>query len=89
LITLYEHKVFAPGVLWNANSFDQWGVEYGKQLTRRLLPIMIQWLHTGSGAEQFDGGAGRNWPGQAMAKTVTWLPILTDTDPYATLNTIK
>ena len=40
LIALYEHKVFALGALWNVNSFDQWGVEYGKQLASRLLPII-------------------------------------------------
>ncbi|HQR04185.1 MAG: glucose-6-phosphate isomerase [Proteobacteria bacterium] len=40
LIALYEHKVFALGVLWNLNSFDQWGVEYGKQLAGRLLPLI-------------------------------------------------
>ena len=37
LIALYEHKVFAQGALWNINSFDQWGVELGKELARRLL----------------------------------------------------
>ena len=40
LIALYEHKVFALGALWNINSFDQWGVEYGKQLAGRLLPMI-------------------------------------------------
>ncbi len=40
LIALYEHKVFALGVLWHLNSFDQWGVEYGKQLASRLLPML-------------------------------------------------
>lgn len=40
LIALYEHKVFALGVLWQLNSFDQWGVEYGKQLANRLLPML-------------------------------------------------
>jgi glucose-6-phosphate isomerase len=40
LIALYEHKVFVLGALWNLNSFDQWGVEYGKQLASRLLPII-------------------------------------------------
>ncbi|MBU0752431.1 MAG: glucose-6-phosphate isomerase [Gammaproteobacteria bacterium] len=40
LIALYEQKTFALGVLWNLNSFDQWGVEYGKQLAGRLLPII-------------------------------------------------
>ena len=38
LIALYEHKVFVQGVVWNINSFDQWGVEFGKQLAGKLLP---------------------------------------------------
>lgn len=38
LIALYEHKVFVQGVIWNINSFDQWGVELGKQLANVLLP---------------------------------------------------
>jgi len=37
LIALYEHKVFVQGVLWNINSFDQWGVELGKELANRIL----------------------------------------------------
>ncbi|MGQ0654962.1 MAG: glucose-6-phosphate isomerase [Betaproteobacteria bacterium] len=37
LIAAYEHKVFTQGVLWNINSFDQWGVELGKQLASKLL----------------------------------------------------
>jgi len=37
LIALYEHKVFVQGVLWDVNSFDQWGVELGKQLAQRIL----------------------------------------------------
>jgi len=37
LIALYEHKVFTQGVLWNINSFDQWGVELGKQMAQRIL----------------------------------------------------
>ncbi len=40
LIALFEHKVFALGMIWNLNSYDQWGVEYGKQLANRLLPII-------------------------------------------------
>lgn len=36
LIALYEHKVFAEGVIWGINSFDQWGVELGKKLARSL-----------------------------------------------------
>jgi len=38
LIALYEHKVFVQGVVWNINSFDQWGVELGKQLAGKILP---------------------------------------------------
>ena len=38
LIALYEHKVFVQGVIWNVNSYDQWGVELGKQLAKALLP---------------------------------------------------
>jgi len=38
LIALYEHKVFVQGVIWHVNSFDQWGVELGKQLAKVILP---------------------------------------------------
>ena len=37
LIALYEHKIFAQGIIWNINSFDQWGVEFGKQLANTIL----------------------------------------------------
>ncbi len=37
LLAMYEHKVFAQGILWNVNSFDQWGVELGKQLASGIL----------------------------------------------------
>jgi glucose-6-phosphate isomerase len=38
LIALYEHKIFVQGVIWNIFSFDQWGVELGKQLANNILP---------------------------------------------------
>ncbi len=38
LIAFYEHKIFVQGVIWNIFSFDQWGVELGKQLANRILP---------------------------------------------------
>ena len=38
LIALYEHKIFTQGVIWGINSFDQWGVELGKQLAKAILP---------------------------------------------------
>ncbi|MCX8085359.1 MAG: glucose-6-phosphate isomerase [Rhodocyclaceae bacterium] len=40
LVALYEHKVFTLGVLWHLNAFDQWGVEYGKQIANSLLPMI-------------------------------------------------
>jgi len=40
LIALYEHKVFVQSVIWNINPFDQWGVELGKELASRLVPIV-------------------------------------------------
>ena len=40
LIALYEHRVFTSGALWGINSFDQWGVELGKSLSNRLLPML-------------------------------------------------
>ena len=45
LIAMYEHKIFVQGVVWGINSFDQWGVELGKQLAKKILPEL--------------GGAGR------------------------------
>ncbi|MFX8289598.1 glucose-6-phosphate isomerase, partial [Acinetobacter baumannii] len=41
LIALYEHKIFVQGVIWNIFSFDQWGVELGKQLANAILPELI------------------------------------------------
>jgi len=38
LVGLYEHSVFTQGVIWNINSFDQWGVELGKDLAHRIIP---------------------------------------------------
>jgi len=38
LVALYEHSVFTQGVIWNINSFDQWGVELGKVLAKRIVP---------------------------------------------------
>jgi glucose-6-phosphate isomerase len=37
-VAFYEHSVFTQGVVWNINSFDQWGVELGKVLAGRILP---------------------------------------------------
>jgi glucose-6-phosphate isomerase len=51
LIALYEHKVFVQGTVWNINSFDQWGVELGKQLAGRILED----LEAGQPAAEQDG----------------------------------
>ncbi|AQX24929.1 glucose-6-phosphate isomerase [Bartonella sp. Coyote22sub2] len=40
LIALYEHRIFVEGILMNINSFDQWGVEFGKELANELLPMI-------------------------------------------------
>jgi len=40
LLALYEHRVFVAGVLWGLNSFDQWGVELGKRMARKLEPLL-------------------------------------------------
>lgn len=50
LIALYEHKVFVQGAVWNIDSFDQWGVELGKVLAKRIEPVLTE----GKGAEQLD-----------------------------------
>jgi glucose-6-phosphate isomerase len=38
LVALYEHVVFTQGAIWSIDSFDQWGVELGKQLAQRIIP---------------------------------------------------
>ncbi|HKG50161.1 MAG TPA: glucose-6-phosphate isomerase [Actinomycetales bacterium] len=42
LVALYEHKVFTQGAIWDINSFDQWGVELGKQLAQRIEPELVE-----------------------------------------------
>tara|TARA_R110000737_G_scaffold140777_1_gene171571 strand:- start:7980 stop:9635 length:1656 start_codon:yes stop_codon:yes gene_type:complete len=42
LLALYEHKIFVQGVIWQVNSYDQWGVELGKQLGKEVLSVMAQ-----------------------------------------------
>jgi glucose-6-phosphate isomerase len=41
LIAMYEHKIFVQGVVWNIFSFDQWGVELGKLLAKKILPELV------------------------------------------------
>ncbi|MEU1874222.1 glucose-6-phosphate isomerase, partial [Streptomyces sp. NPDC019793] len=42
LVALYEHKVFVQGAVWNVDSFDQWGVELGKVLAKRVEPALTE-----------------------------------------------
>ena len=51
LIALYEHKIFVQGIIWDINSYDQWGVEYGKQIAQQILPL----LKNGETINDFDG----------------------------------
>jgi glucose-6-phosphate isomerase len=48
LVALYEQKVFVQSVVWNINAFDQWGVEFGKQLANKLLPELRSKEHVAS-----------------------------------------
>jgi glucose-6-phosphate isomerase len=41
IIALYEHRVFVEGTIWGINSFDQWGVELGKEMATGLLPLVV------------------------------------------------
>ncbi|QGV82858.1 glucose-6-phosphate isomerase [Streptomyces ficellus] len=50
LIALYEHKVFVQGAVWNIDSFDQWGVELGKVLAKKIEPVLTR----GEGGDQLD-----------------------------------
>merc|ERR1719263_1293820 len=38
LVAMYEHKIFVQGAIWDINSYDQWGVELGKALAKKILP---------------------------------------------------
>lgn len=51
IIALYEHRVFVEGIIWGLNSFDQWGVELGKELATAILPL----IKSGAGFEGKDG----------------------------------
>lgn len=60
LIALYEHKVFVQGIIWNINSFDQWGVELGKQLAKRILPELAEGVVVG-GHDSSTAGLIARW----------------------------
>jgi glucose-6-phosphate isomerase len=63
IIALYEHRVFVEGAIWGLNSFDQWGVELGKELASELLPLID------SEVEQFETSGST----KGLLKTITSL----------------
>ena len=54
LVALYEHSVFTQGTIWNINSFDQWGVELGKVLAKRIIPELKSTEEPQTRARQLD-----------------------------------
>jgi glucose-6-phosphate isomerase len=59
LVALYEHKVFVQGAVWDIDSFDQWGVELGKVLAKRVEPALTE------GADVPGPGRGAQWPAKS------------------------
>jgi glucose-6-phosphate isomerase len=49
-VALYEHSVFVQGAIWGIDSFDQWGVELGKEMALQIVPALID----GEGADELD-----------------------------------
>ena len=64
LIALYEHKIFVQGAIWNLNSFDQWGVELGKQLATSILPELSPGGPGSAGAHDSSTAGQLRWLGQ-------------------------
>ena len=54
LVALYEHSVFTQGAIWHIDSFDQWGVELGKVLAKRIVPELEAEADPGWQARQLD-----------------------------------
>ena len=63
LVALYEHSVFTQGTIWDINSFDQWGVELGKVLAKRIIPELESEGRAQARARQLDQRAD-----QALSK---------------------
>jgi len=70
LIAMYEHKIFAQGVIWNIYSFDQWGVELGKQLAGKILPELKNDKQVESHDSSTNGliNAYKEWRGSAVGE---------------------
>ena len=65
LVALYEHSVFTQGTIWNINSFDQWGVELGKVLAKRIIPELQSAQEPQADARQLDQRADPPLPPHA------------------------
>jgi glucose-6-phosphate isomerase len=61
LIALYEHKTFVQGVIWDVNSFDQWGVELGKSLALRIVPELTSEAEPSLGHDSSTNGLIRRY----------------------------
>ena len=76
LIALYEHKVFTQGVIWDINSFDQWGVELGKALATRIEPELTAPSATRATPRQFDQRVATPVPPGAGKDTLMQLGMI-------------
>jgi len=68
LIALYEHNVFTQGVIWNIDSFDQWGVELGKVLAQRIIPELESVAYPNLGHDSSTNNLIRRYRGMKELK---------------------
>ena len=68
LVALYEHNVFTQGAIWDIDSFDQWGVELGKVLAKRIVPELASGGRAGARARQLDQRADPPLPAPARRR---------------------
>ncbi len=68
LVALYEHSVFTQGTVWGIDSFDQWGVELGKVLAKRIIPELAERGRAGAPARQLDERADPPLPRHAVVQ---------------------
>ena len=70
LVALYEHKIFCQGIIWGINSFDQWGVELGKVLAKKILPDIARLGEEKDPIDSHDGSTNglMNWINRARGE---------------------
>lgn len=61
LIAMYEHKIFVQGIIWNIYSFDQWGVELGKQMANKIVPVLSGSSADGTDFDSSTAGLIERW----------------------------